>query len=107
MTLHACAAGSQLVLFDPHCEHLPGIIASNPGKRIDYVASAAARQHPDQFAPFCAFGCDARSFFPGTLFHFPLRTPALAARSRISKQVHPFFLIPFLSSYISRIVLQQ
>ena len=77
------------MLFDPHCEHLPGISASNPGKRIDFVATAARRQHPDQFAPYCAFGCDARSIFSGTLFRFPLRTPALAARSRVSKQARP------------------
>lgn len=31
------------------------------------------------------FGCDMRNYFRGTLFRFPLRTPALAAKSSISK----------------------
>lgn len=40
-----------------------------------------------QFDPYKAFGCDMRSHFDGTLFRFPLRSEALAADSRISKQV--------------------
>ena len=87
-------AGSNLVIFDPHCEHLPGISAANPGKRIDFVATNAKAEFPDQFAPYCAFGCDAASYFPGTLFRFPLRTPEQAQRSRISKQVAPLWSLP-------------
>jgi hypothetical protein len=48
-----------------------------------------ADMHPDQFAPFLAFGCDMHNHYPGTLFRFPLRTPEMALRSRISKQVSP------------------
>lgn len=33
------------------------------------------------------FGCDMRKEYPATLFRFPLRTPAQAAKSEISKQV--------------------
>ena len=80
-------AGDFLVIFDPHCRYIPGITSSNPGKRINFVATPAAEEHPDQFEPYHAFGCDARSHFPGTLFRFPLRTEAHAQSSRISKQV--------------------
>ena len=45
------------------------------------------QQHADQFQPFCAFGCDMEHEFQGTMFRFPLRTPQLASRSRISTQV--------------------
>ena len=68
---------------------MPNITPSNPGKRINFVATPAAKEHPDQFAPYEMFGCDARSPFQGTLFRFPLRTQAHAAASRISKQVQP------------------
>ncbi len=81
------ASGSQLVIFDPHCTYLPNITPQNPGKRIDFVQSSAAAAHPDQFAPYQAFGCDAKSYFSGTIFRFPLRTAEQAATSRISKQV--------------------
>jgi hypothetical protein len=65
----------------------PNVSATNPGKRIDFVAHRVARQHPDQFAPYMLFGCDMEAVFDATLFRFPLRTEDLAARSRISKQV--------------------
>ncbi|BDA44284.1 probable Sacsin [Coccomyxa sp. Obi] len=81
-------SGSQLVIFDPHCTYLPNITPQNPGKRINFVASSAVDTHPDQFAPYQAFGCNARSYFDGTLFRFPLRTAKQAANSRISKQVY-------------------
>lgn len=84
--------GSQLVIFDPHCNYLPNITPQNPGKRINFVESSAADAHPDQFTPYQAFGCDARSYFNGTLFRFPLRTAEQAACSRISKQVLSFHL---------------
>lgn len=82
-------SGRHIVLFDPHCTFLPSISALNPGKRIDFVAARPAlmEQCPAQFAPYCAFGCNMRTEFGGTVFRFPLRTPALAARSRISGQV--------------------
>ena len=83
----AVLSGSQLVIFDPHCTYLPNITPQNPGKRIDFVASSAADTHPDQFAPYQAFGCNTRSYFDGTLFRLPLRTSEQAAKSRISKQV--------------------
>lgn len=68
---------------------MPNITPSNPGKRINFVSTPAAQEHPDQFAPYKVFGCDARKPFQGTLFRFPLRTPAHAQASRISKQVTP------------------
>lgn len=72
---------------DARAQYLPNISAANPGKRIDFVTHAVAAQHPDQFAPYKAFGCDLRTPFAGTLFRFPLRTVEQAARSRLSKQV--------------------
>lgn len=81
------AAGSQLVIFDPQCEHLPNISTANPGKRIDFVATAMPAGHRQQFEPYLAWGCNMQSYFGATLFRFPLRTPALATKSRISKQV--------------------
>lgn len=99
-------AGSQLVIFDPHCTYLPNITPQNPGKRIDFVQSSAAEAHPDQFAPYQAFGCDAKSYFRGTLFRFPLRTAQQAAKSRISKQVlrSTLLLISINFPYSSEIV---
>ena len=87
-------AGNFLVIFDPHCRYIPGITSSNPGKRINFVDSPAAAEHPDQFAPYKVFGCDTKSFFQGTLFRFPLRTEAHAQTSRISKQVCALLCVP-------------
>jgi sacsin len=90
-------SGSHLVIFDPHCTHLPNISSANPGKKINFVepaGRAAARACAGQLAPYQgAFGCDLTSGsgsgrpWQGTLFRFPLRTAALAAHSNISKQV--------------------
>lgn len=80
-----------------HClplQHLPNISAANPGKRINFVEHAAggpgATPFWGQLAPYQGvWGCDltSRAPWPATLFRFPLRTPALAERSKISKQV--------------------
>ena len=67
-------SGRHVVYFDPHCQFLPNASASNPGKRIDYVKHDVRAQYPDQFKPLCAFGCDVKSQFNGTLFRFALRT---------------------------------
>lgn len=77
-----------MVLFDPQGAYLPNISAANPGKRIDYVGSSALSQYKDQFLPYCAFGCDMKSPFNGTLFRFPLRNPEQAAASRLSRQAY-------------------
>ncbi|GFZ15718.1 zinc finger, C3HC4 type (RING finger) family protein [Actinidia rufa] len=60
----------------------------NPGKRIEYVTSSAISLYEDQFFPYCAFGCDMRIPFPGTLFRFPLRNADQASNSKLSKQVY-------------------
>ncbi|KAK9808692.1 hypothetical protein WJX72_002029 [[Myrmecia] bisecta] len=86
--LPSFVSGRHLALFDPHCDYLPAVSATNPGKKIDFVANPVLEAYPDQFAPFCAFGCDMRQPFPATLFRFPLRTSELAAHSRISKQAY-------------------
>ena len=78
-------SGRHVVFFDPHCAFLPNVNAANPGKRIDFVANDVLGANPDQFAPFAAFGCDVRNEFRGTTFRFPLRTPAQAASSKLSK----------------------
>eukprot|EP00198_Chlamydomonas_reinhardtii_P000860 XP_001690195.1 predicted protein [Chlamydomonas reinhardtii] len=91
-------SGRHLVIFDPHCRHLPNISATNPGKRIDFVTySDVAAQYRDQVAPYSgAFGCSLgapqqqgeQGPWQGTLFRFPLRSAALAEASTISKQVY-------------------
>ena len=43
---------------------------------------------PDQFEPYCYFGCDFSSAYRGTLFRFPLRNQSLARKSEISKRVY-------------------
>lgn len=77
-----------MVLFDPQGAYLPNISAANPGKRIDFVGSSALSQYEDQFVPYCAFGCDMKTPFNGTLFRFPLRNPEQAAASRLSRQAY-------------------
>ncbi|EFJ44918.1 hypothetical protein VOLCADRAFT_118510 [Volvox carteri f. nagariensis] len=98
-------SGRHLVIFDPHCRHLPNISSTNPGKRIDFVQYGdVAAQYADQVAPYAgAFGCTlgaggggavsgggSGSLGPwsGTLFRFPLRSAELAEASTISKQIY-------------------
>jgi len=50
--LRRCISGKHIVFFDPHCKFLPNVSASNPGKRIDFVANDILSQHTDQFSPF-------------------------------------------------------
>ncbi|EFJ19830.1 hypothetical protein SELMODRAFT_152901 [Selaginella moellendorffii] len=84
--LPSFVSGSHVVFFDPQCQFLPSISSLNPGKRIDFVTSTALENFPDQFSPYCAFGCDMRRPFGGTLFRFPLRSAEQAATSKLSKQ---------------------
>lgn len=73
-------------MFDPHCKFLPRVSSANPGKRIDFVSTGALKMYRDQFSPYCAFGCDMESSYPGTLFRFPLRNELQAAVSSLSRQ---------------------
>ncbi|XP_008803352.1 sacsin [Phoenix dactylifera] len=77
-----------VVLFDPQGAYLPNVSAANPGKRLEYVNSSAILLYKDQFMPYCAFGCDMKGPFPGTLFRFPLRNADQAAISRLSRQAY-------------------
>lgn len=77
-----------MVLFDPQGVYLPNVSTANPGKRIEYVSSSAISLYKDQFFPYCAFGCDMKSSFPGTLFRFPLRNADQASNSKLSKQAY-------------------
>lgn len=81
-------SGKYVVLFDPQGIYLPNVSAVNPGKRIDYVSSSAISRYKDQFFPYCAFGCDMRNPFNGTLFRFPLRNADQATNSKLSKQAY-------------------
>jgi sacsin len=78
-------SGRHVVFFDPHATFLPNVSSSNPGKRVDFVKNDVLAKNFDQFAPFLAFGCDARAEFRGTTFRFPLRTKAQAGSSKLSK----------------------
>ncbi|KAM0945268.1 putative transcription factor C2H2 family [Dioscorea sansibarensis] len=77
-----------VVIFDPQGEYLPNVAAANPGKRLNYVSSSALSHFKDQFVPYCAFGCDMKSPFSGTLFRFPLRSANQAAVSKLSRQAY-------------------
>jgi sacsin len=84
--LPSFVSGKYVVLFDPQSFYLPKVSAANPGKRIDYVSSSAISLYKDQFFPYCAFGCDMKLPFAGTLFRFPLRNADQAVRSKLSRQ---------------------
>ncbi|MCO5547275.1 hypothetical protein L7F22_000722 [Adiantum nelumboides] len=84
--LPSFVSGRHIVYFDPQCKFLPNVSAVNPGKRIDFVKSAALTYYEDQFLPYCMFGCDMRTPFHGTLFRLPLRTVSQAAESQLSRQ---------------------
>ncbi|XP_026408158.1 sacsin-like isoform X2 [Papaver somniferum] len=86
--LPSFVSGKYAVLFDPQGVYLPNVSAVNPGKRIDYVSSSAISLYEDQFFPYCAFGCDMKKHFPGTLFRFPLRNADQAASSKLSRQAY-------------------
>ncbi|KAK6931871.1 hypothetical protein RJ641_003664 [Dillenia turbinata] len=86
--LPSFVSGKYVVMFDPQGLYLPNVSTSNPGKRLEFVRSSAISLHRDQFYPYCAFGCDMRSSFEGTLFRFPLRNAAQAARSKLSRQAY-------------------
>lgn len=86
--LPSFVSGKYVVMFDPQGVYLPNISSANPGKRIEYVSSSAISLYKDQFFPYCAFGCDMKSPFAGTLFRFPLRSAEQAARSKLSKQAY-------------------
>lgn len=77
-----------MVLFDPQGIYLPQVSAANPGKRIDFVESSAMSIYEDQLFPYCAFGCDMKSPFSGTLFRFPLRNADQAVKSKLSRQAY-------------------
>lgn len=84
--LPSFVSGKYVVLFDPQGAYLPNVSAANPGKRIDYVNSSAITMYHDQLSPYCAFGCDMKASFQGTLFRFPLRSTEQASSSRLSRQ---------------------
>ncbi|KAL9266715.1 Sacsin-like protein, partial [Drosera capensis] len=86
--LPSFVSGKHVVLFDPQSSYLPNISSANPGKRIDFVSSNALSLNEDQFLPYCAFGCDMKKHFNGTLFRFPLRNADQAGKSRLSTQAY-------------------
>lgn len=86
--LPSFVSGKYVVVFDPQGIYLPNVSTSNPGKRIEFVTSSAISMYLDQFFPYCAFGCDMRRAFHGTLFRFPLRKTDQAAISKLSRQAY-------------------
>ena len=75
-------------MFDPHTSFLPGATLQQPGMKIKFVGSNLAQQFPDQFNPYCFFGCDLQKAFPGTLFRFPLRSKEGAKASEIKDHAY-------------------
>ncbi|CAM9577819.1 unnamed protein product [Choristocarpus tenellus] len=87
--LPAFVSASRWCSFDPQAAFLPNVNPANPGKMVEFLKyPEIIERFPDQFSPLYAFGCDLRSEFAGTLFRFPLRTPAQALTSRLSRQAH-------------------
>ncbi|KAK1325685.1 hypothetical protein QJS10_CPA01g00101 [Acorus calamus] len=97
-------SGENIVMFDPHACHLPGISPSHPGLRIKFVGRRILDQFPDQFAPFLHFGCDLQNPYPGTLFRFPLRNENAASRSQIKKEKYAAEDVLSLFSSFSEVV---
>jgi hypothetical protein len=98
-------SGNFLVLFDPHRKYLPpnsanresGLFYALRRKRDSSSEDIfIADEYRDQLKPYIgAFGCDGRGQWTqengtktneGTIFRFPLRTPAVAKASEISKK---------------------
>jgi sacsin len=77
--------GDHLVMFDPHERYVPGATSTSRGIKIKFPGSGLIDQFPDQFGPYCRFGCDMKGRFNGTLFRFPLRDAQTASDSEISK----------------------
>eukprot|EP01063_Lacrimia_lanifica_P037223 TRINITY_DN757_c3_g1_i2.p1 TRINITY_DN757_c3_g1~~TRINITY_DN757_c3_g1_i2.p1 ORF type:complete len:3788 (+),score=1393.80 TRINITY_DN757_c3_g1_i2:1139-11365(+) len=80
-------SGGSLVVLDPHRTSLRGTKEGAPGLKI-LVPNPICEKFADQFAPYRQghYGCTLQERFPGTLFRFPLRTDAVAARSKIRHQ---------------------
>ncbi|XP_020275406.1 sacsin [Asparagus officinalis] len=97
-------SGDNIVLFDPHACHLPGISPTHPGLRIKFVGRRILDQFPDQFSPFLHFGCDLQQSFPGTLFRFPLRNEMAASRSQIKREKYSPEDVELLFSSFSTVV---
>lgn len=81
-------SGEYLVYFDPHAQNLPGTSLAAPGLKINATSGRLLLQFPDQFSPFLFFGCTLNAPFDGTLFRFPLRSAAAAARSEIKPEAY-------------------
>ncbi|KAL0905364.1 hypothetical protein M5K25_023777 [Dendrobium thyrsiflorum] len=97
-------SGENIVIFDPHASHLPGISPTHPGLRIKFVGRRILEQFPDQFMPFLHFGCDLQQPFPGTLFRFPLRNETAAHRSQIKKEKYSPEDVELLFSSFTEVV---
>ena len=81
----AFVTGERVAFFDPHCSVVPGADRLNPG--WSWTLTECWEQYPDLLAPFGAAGLEARAtYFEGTIFRLPFRTPAQAARSEISRK---------------------
>jgi sacsin len=93
-------SGDFLVMFDPHHCNVPGTSAAHPGLRIKFAGGTLRQNFPDQCAPLCFFGCTMSESFNGTLFRFPLRTDATAARSEIKQEPYsPAAAMSLLASF--------
>jgi sacsin len=77
-------SGHFLVCFDPHYTTVAER-GKAPGKR--WRLSDAWASSPDWLRSFCSAGMkENESYFPGTIFRFPLRTPQQATVSEIWKE---------------------
>jgi hypothetical protein len=76
-----------LVMLDPQARFLPNVNPANPGKIVDWFANKSLlRTFKDQFEPYSIPEINWTKPFKGTLFRLPLRTPAQAESSFLSKR---------------------
>ena len=86
--LPSFVTGDHVVMFDPHEKYVPGSTGTARGLKIKFTGTDLIKNFPDQFQPYCHFGCNLTDNFDGTLFRFPLRNHTTASESEISKTVY-------------------
>lgn len=74
--------GGALVMFDPHCDYVPLATPQNPGMMIEDI-QCIQKNFPDMYQ---AYLTEEISRSTGTWFRFPLRTTAMAKKSKIKSK---------------------
>jgi sacsin len=88
-------SGAHVAWFDPHQRHLPSRLPGNRVKVAGRKGASTLAKHRNLLAPYVEAskwfdhpsGIDGSAPFSGTLFRLPLRSPAQADKSELSKEV--------------------